>query len=263
MRLLIRVLLTLETIREMRKLSFAKLRRANNAALKRYTRFGTKLFQEALLSQADEYDPIVMQNAYVRFYEEVYVDAATRQFNLIREQNKKAYIPDGFFLQTWKAYIGQWVINNMTSLINNVNRRTFDMIMDTTAKAIEQGLNPFQTAKLIRDTVGSRSRALAIARTESTRANNMGLERSAQDWATETGSEMWKKWTHGGSREPRQEHISLASQPPIRMHELFPIGGGMSKPGELSAPPEQTINCSCFCQYLSQNYIERYYPELV
>lgn len=247
----------------MRKLSFSKLRRANNAALKRYARFGTTVFQDALLQQADQFDPSIMRNAYIRFYQEVFVDAATRQFNIIRVQNRKAFIPDGFFLQTWKAYIGQWVIDNMTFLINSVNERTFKLIMQATANAIEQGLNPFQTAKLIRSQVGSRARALAIARTESTRANNMGLERSADDWAIETGSELWKVWVHGGSRNPREPHINLSVQKPIRKHELFPIGGGMSKPGELSAPPEQTVNCSCFCQYLSQNYIERYYPELV
>lgn len=247
----------------MRKLSFAKLRRANNAAMKRYSRFGTTVFQEALLKQADEYDPVVMQRAYVRFYQEVFVDAATRQFNIIRVQNRKAFIPDGFFLQTWKAWIGQYVINNMAELIAKVNDRTFKLIEQSLASAIEQGLNPFQTAKLIRSQVGSRARALAIARTESTRANNMGLERSADDWATETGAELWKVWLHGGSRNPREPHINLSVQKPIRKHELFPIGGGMSKPGELSAPANQTINCSCFCQYLSQNYIERYYPELV
>jgi hypothetical protein len=91
----------------------------------------------------------------------------------------------------------------------------------------------------------------------------MGLERSADDWATETGSEMYKIWVHGGSKEPRPEHISLSSQPPIKRFDSFPIGGGMQKPGELNAPPDQTVNCSCFCQYISQNYIERYYPELV
>jgi hypothetical protein len=247
----------------MRKLSFAKLRRSNNAALKRYTRFGTTLFQQALLQQAEQYDPDIMKRAYVRFYQEVFVDAATRQFNIIRVQNRKAFIPDGFFLQTWKAWIGQYVINNMAELIAKVNDRTFGLIQSALATAIEQGLNPFQTAKLIRDTVGSRARSLAIARTESTRANNMGLERSADDWAIETGSEMWKTWIHGGSRNPREPHIYQSNQEPIGRYELFPIGGGMSKPGELSAPPDQTINCSCFCQYLSRNYIERYYPNLL
>jgi hypothetical protein len=259
-----RALLTLGILPEtMRKLSFAKLRRSNNAALKRYSRFGTTVFQQALLQQSEQYDPEIMKRAYVRFYQEVFVDAATRQFNIIRVQNRKAFIPDGFFLQTWKAWIGQYVINNMAFLIAKVNDRTFKLIEQSLATAIEQGLNPFQTAKLIRDTVGSRSRALAIARTESTRANNIGLERSADDWATETGSEMWKVWIHGGSREPRIEHISLSSQPPIKRFDSFPIGGGMQKPGELNASPEQTVNCSCFCQYLSQNYIERYYPEIL
>ncbi len=247
----------------MRKLSFDKLRRSNNAAMKRYERYGVRLFRDALILQSENFDPKIMKDAYVEFYKEVFVHAATRQFNLMRQQNRKAFIPDGFFLQTWRAWIGQWVIDNMAALIAKINDRTFQLIQETLAAAIEQGLNPFETAKLLRKTIGNRARSLAIARTESTRANNMGLERSAIDWANETGSELWKVWVHGGSREPREEHIFMAAQPPRRMDQMFPIGGGMQKPGELSAPPSQTVNCSCFCQYLSDNYIERYYPELL
>ena len=247
----------------MRKLSYNRLRRENNQALKKYEAFGVRLFQDTLQKQAVDFDSNLMLDAYIRFYQNVFVDAATRQFNQIREENRKDFIPDGFFLATWRAFIAEYVRTNLRTIVNNVNNRSLLLIESATAKAIELGLNPFQTADLIKDTVGSRARALAIAKTESTRANNQGLERSAIDWGNETGSEIWKVWIHGGSKEPRIEHINLTRNEPIRRDEVFPIGGGMTKPGDLSAPPEQTINCSCFCQYLSENYIRRFHPDLV
>ena len=247
----------------MRKLSTNTLRRSNIRAVRKYEQYGLRLFLNTLQDQAVEnFNPDLMMDAYVQFYQNVFVDAATRQFNLIRVQNQKNFIPDGFFLTTWRAWIGNWVRENLGTMIQNINANTLNQIQETLAVAVADGLNPFQTAKLIKDTIGSKSRARAIARTESTRANNMGLERSATDWANETGSELWKLWQHGGSKEARPEHIMMASRPPIKKFEKFDIGGGMDMPGDLSAPPEQTINCSCFCQYLSDDYVRRFYPEL-
>jgi hypothetical protein len=253
----------LETLQVMRKLSFNRLRIENNQALKKYEAYGTRLFQNALRNQSEEFDPMVMENAYIEFYQNVFVDAAKRNFNQIRLQNQKNFIADGFFLSTWREWIGQWVNANLGTMIQNINQNTLEKIQSALSVAISDGLNPFQTAKFIKDTIGSKARALAIARTESTRANNMGLERSANDWANETGTELWKQWIHGGSKEAREEHIMLASNPPIRKYEKFDIGGGMDMPGDQSAPPEQTINCSCFVQYLSDDYVRRFYPEVV
>ena len=247
----------------MRKISASRIRRENNQALNKYERFGTRLFLRTLQSQAEEFDSVLMLNAYIDFYERVFVDAATREFDRIREMHRKEFIPDGFFLETWREWIGRWVIDNLGGLIQRVNENTREKIRIALANAAEQGLNPFQTAKYLKEFVGSRSRALAIARTEGTRANNMGKERSANDWANETGVELWKQWVHGGSREPREEHLFLASQYPIRKYEKFPLGNGMDMPGDPAGGPDQTINCSCTVVYLSGQYVARYHPNLI
>lgn len=254
---------TLAILQTMRRISANSVRRDNNRALKAYERFGTRLFLDTLGKQADEFDSVLMMNAYIEFYRRVFTDAARREFDRIRTMNRKEFIPDGFFLESWREWIGQWVVNNLGTMIQNVNDNTREKIQLALAAAQEEGLNPFQTQEKIRKFVKSPARALAIARTEATRANNMGKARSAEDWAAETGTELWKIWIHGGSREPRPEHIQLASNPPIKTYELFPIGGGMDKPGDPAGGASQTINCSCTVVYVSEDYVRRYYPQVV
>lgn len=227
----------------MRRISAAATRRANIQALRAYERFGTRLFMRTLRQQAEDFDSVLLQSAYIQYYERVFVDAARREFDRIRTMNRKEFIPDGFFLETWRAWIGQWVVNNLGGLIQDVNDNTLLKIRTALAFAQEEGLNPFQTQKYLKDIVGSPARALAIARTEATRANSMGKLRSAEDWERETGTDLWKLWVHGGSREARPEHLALASNPPIRKHERFPIGGGMDAPGDIAGGAAQTINC--------------------
>ena len=247
----------------MRRLPISRIRTENLRALKRYERLGKRIFLNALREQAKEFDPNIMVRAYVEFYENAFVDAAKREFNMIRVINRKDFIPDGFFLATWRAFIGDHVRKNMKTLIDRVNDNTFLKIEDALAKSIELGLNPFETAKYVSEIIGDPARALGIARTESTRANSMGKERSARDWAAETGTELWKLWVHGGSREPREDHVQQGREDPIRSDQKFPLGGGMDAPGDFAGGPEQTINCSCTVVYVSEDYIRRYYPQLI
>jgi len=245
----------------MPKLNLVKIRNANNRVMKSYERYGTKLFLDTLKAQAVNWNPDLMVRAYQDFYAKVFVDSAKREFNRIRMQEKN-FIPNDFFLSTWTAWIRNWVLDNLGQLIANVNDNTRKQIQVTLGEAIEQGLNPFQTEKLLREQVGSKSRALAIARTEGTRANNMGKERSAQDWANETGENLFKVWIWGGSKEPRDEHIALQNRP-IPMSDFFIGVDGlpMTKPGDLSGGPQNTINCSCTVVYVSERYARRNYPD--
>jgi hypothetical protein len=109
-------------------------------------------------------------------------------------------------------------------------------------------------------------RARAIARTESTRANNVGKEKSAQDWANETGATLFKLWVHGSSREPRIEHL-LAQGKPVRKDLSFTFSDGkggtvqMDKPGDIQGGAYNTVNCGCTIVFISERYARRNYPE--
>ena len=243
----------------MRKLNISAIRKENIRALKRYERLGKRIFLNALKEQAKSFDPNVMKNAYIEFYQNAFVDAATREFNRIRVMNRKDFIPDGFFLQTWRAWIGSYVVTNLGGMIRDVNENTSAKIKIVLGEAAELGLNPFETAQYLTDIIGDAKRALGIARTEGTRANSIGKERSSQDWANETGTELFKLWVHGGSREPRLDHIAMGQNRPIRKDESFSLGGGMRYPGDPAGGGSQTVNCSCTVVYMSQEYVDRYY----
>jgi hypothetical protein len=104
------------------------------------------------------------------------------------------------------------------------------------------------TARLLASQVGSITRARAIARTESTRANAMGKEQSANQWASESGQALWKVWVWGGSKEPRIQHLE-AQNKPIPKDAFFEFTNPdgqvvlMQKPGDFSGGASQTVNC--------------------
>jgi hypothetical protein len=206
-----------------------------------------------------------MQEAYIKFYQTVFVESAKQEFNRIRQDNReKAYVPDDFFLNTWKEWIKDWVNANLGTLITGVNQNTLEQIQKILGEGIEQGLNPFQLEKLLLEQIPNIARARAIARTESTRAYNEGKKRSAQDWASQTGTVLWKLWIHGGSREPRFQHI-LAQDKPIRADDTFVfttkgVEVRMDKPGDIKGGAAQTINCSCVVVYISEAYARRNFP---
>jgi hypothetical protein len=176
----------------------------------------------------------------------------------------KDFIPPDFFLATWKAFIRNWVMENMFVMVDLVNKNTFNKVQQTLILAIEQGLNPFQTAKLLKDTIAKRSRALAIAVTESTRANNLGLKKSAEDWRNQTGTELWKLWVHGKSRRAREVHLGLQNKPIREDMNFIGIGGlPMDIPGDQRGGAKNTVNCSCSVTYVSRAYMERFYPQFL
>jgi len=251
----------------MRLINYSKVRRSAATDLKKYERLGVKMFTDALKLQAKPNpSPLPMQEAYVKFYQTVFVDSAKKEFDRIRQDNReKAFVPDDFFLNTWKEWIREWVLQNLGGLIKDVNDNTLKQIQDVLADGIEQGLNPFQLEKLLFDQIPNINRARAIARTESTRAYNEGKKKSAQDWANQTGTILWKLWIHGGSKEPRFQHIQ-AQDKPIRADQPFVfttkgVEVFMDKPGDVNGGAAQTINCSCVVVYVSEAYARRNFPQ--
>lgn len=251
----------------MSKINYAKVRRSAQADLKRYERLGVKIFTEALKLQAMENVPLLpMQDAYIKFYQTVFVDSATKEYNRIRQDNKeKKFLPDNFFLATWLEFIKNWVIQNLGQLIFEVTDTTQKRVNEIVSQGIKEGLNPRQIEQRLLEKIPDVKRARAIARTESTRAYNEGKEQAAIQWANETATPLWKIWVHGGAKEPRIQHI-LAQNKPIRFDKpfIFNSRGGqvlMDKPGDLNGGPEQTINCSCVVIYVSEKYARRNFPD--
>jgi hypothetical protein len=251
----------------MKKINYSKVRRSAQEDLKKYERFGIKVFKAALKLQAKPNpSPLPMQEAYITFYQKVFVDSAKKEFDRIRQDNKeKAFVPSDFFLNTWREWIKDWVLQNLGNLITGVNDNTLEQIQKILGEGIEQGLNPFQLERLLLQEIPNIARARAIARTESTRAYNEGKKRSADDWAKQTGTQLWKLWIHGGAREPRFQHIQ-AQDKPIRADQPFVfttkgVEVFMDKPGDQKGGAAQTVNCSCVVVYVSEAYARRNFPD--
>lgn len=251
----------------MRKINYSKVRRSAQADLKRYERLGVKIFTDALREQAKPVVPLMpMQDAYIKFYQTVFVDSATKEYNRIRQDNQeKKFLPDNFFLATWLEFIKNWVIQNLGQLIFEVTDTTQKRVNEIVSQGIKEGLNPRQIEERLLEQIPDIKRARAIARTESTRAYNEGKEQSAIQWANETGTQLWKIWIHGGAKEPRIQHI-LAQNKPIRFDQPFVFNSNgvqvlMDKPGDLNGGPAQTINCSCTVIYISERYARRNFPD--
>lgn len=240
-----------------------QIRLENNKAIRKYDRVGTKLFLEALRKQAENFDPQLMTDAYIKFYQYVFVDSAKREYSRIRKQERKQkdFSLDGFFLSTWRAWIKEYVLTDLVQIIAGVNENTLRQIREVTAQGVQDGLNPTALANKIREFVGSKSRSLAIAKTEGTTANNMGTKRSAEDWELQTGTNLYKIWIHSGSvRDPRPAHIS-AQNKPIPKSDLFSINGkAMEFPGDKRGGAEENINCLCTHSYLSERLARKRYP---
>ena len=247
----------------MRKINYAKVRRSSQADLRRYERIGVKIFTEALKLQAKENVPLLpMQEAYIKFYQTVFVDAATKEFNRIRQDNReKKFLPDNFFMSTWFEFIKIWVIQNLGQLIFDVTATTQNKVNEIVSQGIEQGLNPMQIEERLLEQIPDIKRARAIARTESTRAYNEGKMRAAIDWANETGTQLWKIWVHGGDKEPRIQHIQAQNKPKRFDQPFVFITDGtevlMDKPGDINGGAAQTVNCSCVVVYVSESYARR------
>jgi len=199
----------------MNKINYSKVRRSAQADLKKYERLGVKIFTEALKEQAKPVVPLLpMQDAYVKFYQAVFVDSATKEYNRIRQDNKqKALFPNDFFVSTWLEFIKNWVIQNLGQLIFDVTDTSQKKVNEIVAQGIADGLTPRQIEELLVEQIPDIKRARAIARTESTRAYNEGKRQSAIQWANETGTPLWKIWIHGGAKEPRIQHIQAQNKP--------------------------------------------------
>lgn len=84
------------------------------------------------------------------------------------------------------------------------------------------------------------TRANRIARTESTGAYNYGAERGLQAEGV-----LCKEWLATADARTRGDHLAAMGQI-VPMGMPFSVGGfSMQRPGDPSAPPEETVNCRC------------------
>jgi len=88
-------------------------------------------------------------------------------------------------------------------------------------------------------------RAALIARTETHNAATYGSLQTARQAEQEFGVTLQKVWLATNDDRTRQSHIDADGQA-VGLDQMFNVDGVyMDRPGDDSAPPDQTINCRC------------------
>jgi hypothetical protein len=245
--------------------------------LNRYLKFANREFYKALKNQVE---PILtdinqqvteepLRQAYLKVYEKIGVDSAKKEyFRIKKQEGLKVDLLLQLLFNTWASWMRDYVQAELGFLITQVTQNTQNKINQALQDSLEAGDTREQTAKRIyKYTLGEigLTRARLIARTESTRANNVGKRRSADDWQQlNPQNPMYKKWIHVPQKQNRDFHVLEGSKPPIPIDESFEVYDPqsetntiMEQPGDVSAPASQTCNCGCTCVYLSERVARR------
>jgi len=244
---------------------------------KRYRRYAERVFYKALKEQVT---PILenpnltvqvqpMWDAYNKVYQYTGIDSAKKEYARIKKQEGQKDALIDLLLNTWSEWMRGYVIQNLGQMIQRVSNNTQDAINRALQDSLELGETRKQTInRIYKYTLGEigRTRAHVIARTETTRATNVGKHKSSDDWSMFNGGvQMYKKWIHIPTPEFREFHLELANEMPIPKDSVFivrnPKGGvnNMMMPGDASAPGNQTINCNCTTIYMSERFMRRNY----
>ena len=242
---------------------------------KRYRKYAERQFYRALREQVM---PVIenpsatvqvqpMFDAYNRVYQYTGIDSAKKEYRRIKKQEGQKDSVIDLLLNTWSEWMRGYVVQNLGQMIQRVSNNTQDAINRALQDSLELGETRRQTVKRIYDyTLGEigRTRARMIARTETTRATNVGKRKSADDWSLfNQGVQMYKKWIHVPTPDFREFHLELANDKPIPQDQAWqvrnPKGGvnSMLMPGDASAPGNQTINCNCTTIYMSERFAQR------
>lgn len=126
-----------------------------------------------------------------------------------------------------------------------------DTDRDDVLKAIESGiLDGLGTAEIARNIRAVSQltpyRAAVVARTETHAAATYGSVESIRSAERDLGVTMLKEWGPTLDDRTRPDHAAMAGSEPIPMDQKFVVGGSlMDRPGDTSAPPDQTVNCRC------------------
>lgn len=242
---------------------------------KRYRKYAERQFYRALREQVM---PVIestsasvqvqpMYDAYNRVYQYIGIDSAKKEYLRIKKQEGQKDSVIDLLLNTWSELMRGYVVQNLGQIITRVSANTEDAINRALQDSLVLGETRSQTIKRIYEyTLGEigRNRARMIARTETTRATNVGKRKSSDDWGMFNGGvQMYKKWIHVPTPDFREFHVELANAKPIPQDQSWevrnPKGGvnSMMMPGDASAPGNQTINCNCTTIYMSERYARR------
>ena len=211
----------------------------------------------------------ILMNAYL----EIGMEFADKQFNALTTGDfSKA---DRFFLDYWKGWIEQFISIRVAEKVKNMDdwstKRYFEVKQQIKEVIAESPLSiePSYITEQLHEKLGrgvfSNSRAMTIARTETSAIANLAKAKSAESWADQSeqsGQRQFKMWVHRPSKSPRDNHVFLDGMI-IETNESFQVVAEngttdyMRYPHDENASAENVINCNCQVVYMSEDYMNQ------
>jgi hypothetical protein len=182
-----------------------------------------------------------------KIYTKVGVSAATFSYDWIRNsvpKTKKDFIID-FFNAAWYEEMVNFFRLVGGTTVQGIDDTTKNIINNLLSNILGQNLSRRDQAKLFQETLNdpayNRARSLVIARTESTKTANFGINMGAES----SDYEVQKFWINTKDKRTRRSHL-LMTQDRIAINQPFIVGGvPMMYPGEVGAPAAEVVNCRC------------------
>lgn len=160
---------------------------------------------------------------------------ARKQFGALVE--RKGYAED------FELWLQRWLSTYTAGKIVQVTDTTRDQIRRAVDHGLREGLGAAQLARYIQRTsdIISQSRALTIARTETSGAANAATINAADA----LDIEVVREWVAVEDGRTRPTHAA-ADGHQVGRGESFQVGGAsLSQPGDPSGPAAEIINCRC------------------
>lgn len=145
--------------------------------------------------------------------------------------------------EDFELWLQRWLATYTAQKVTRVTETTREQIRRAVDHGLREGLGSAQLARYIRRTsdIVSQSRALTIARTETSGAANAATMNAADA----LDIEVKREWVAVEDARTRPSHAAADGQQ-IGRGESFQVGGAsLSGPGDPSAPAKEIINCRC------------------
>jgi hypothetical protein len=201
------------------------------------------------------YNDLFKYNDLRKLYDELYLDTSMH-FAKWYARTFDLYINKGVdfrkYLTEWElafmAYAQKYTALSITGVANTGKKTAIKVIQRLFQDQEFMALGADAKARILKKQLKkySRYQALRVVRTETTRAANYGIERSAL--SVFAGRDLIKRWSAAIDGRERDWH-NQANNQERPQQETFTVGGeSIMRPGEGSA--RNVINCRCSAVYL-------------
>jgi hypothetical protein len=242
-----------------------------------YERKVRPLFNKALNSQYDSfinwialfgtnninYDKLInedkMVQAMILAYQLIGPKAAKKEYIFQKSLETKG--PIEFLTTIWKAFFTDYAVNYAYRIQNDLSETTKEDVRMALVYANKNDITGDKLTTLLKKALGerTRTRANAIARTETNTALNLAKEQGFKQYAEEQDQidDSVKIWIGRADKRERPDHLAL-NDTVIPFSDKWNVGGELAvNPGDENLSARERINCRCSQVFMTKAAYER------